>query len=210
MKIFENIRTTALAAVALAALGVGGVYAAQLIQDNLTVSGTIQSQSGELSINGLTASPRNINVGGTAAQLAADGNDSTPAATEVYIGEMWVPTNITPTGACVMNGSVASGNFKVGVADGTSGVVLATSASTAMVGTDLYQCAAFVTAPTLIGPKSYDLLLIYDNATARYNTFAVGKFGASKQTGQVYATGFTTITPPTTFTTALAPIGGLY
>lgn len=159
------------------------------------------------SYNG-TNSVRNVNVGGTPAIQSTDGNDSTPVATEVYIGELSVNTAGTATGACVMNGSVASGNYKVGLAS-SAGAVLATSASTAMTGTDTYQCAAFTTAYSIV-PGVYYLLSFYDNNTARYNTFAVGKFGASKQTAQVYATGFTTITPPTTFTTALAPIGGLY
>jgi hypothetical protein len=47
--------------------------------------------------------------------------------------------------------------------------------------------------------------MIWDNTTARFNAHTFGDFGASKQTGQVYATGFTTITPPTTFTAANKP-----
>jgi hypothetical protein len=47
--------------------------------------------------------------------------------------------------------------------------------------------------------------MIWDNTTARFNAHTFGDFGGSKQTGQVYATGFTAITPPTTFTAANKP-----
>lgn len=175
---------------------------------NGILGGAIQSQ-GQGPAGGFAVSPRTFHVGGTAAQIAADGNDSTPVATEVYIGEILVTSNAVLTGLAVFNGSVASGNMKVGLAD-SNGVIVATSASTAMSGTDAYQRVPFTATYNAYGPATYYALLFIDNGTARYNTFAVGTFGAAKQTGQVYATGFTNITPPTTFTTALAPIATLY
>lgn len=201
-----NFRKSFLAAAALVA-SVGLAMATQTINDNLVVNGSISANS--LGNNGTSISPRNVNVGGVAAVLAADGNDSTPVATEVYIGELYMPSTMTVTGLACFNGSVASGNMKVGLAD-ASGNIIATSASTAMSGTDAYQRVAFTSTLSLAGPATYYALQFFDNGTARYNTFAVGKFGASKQTGQTYATGFTAITAPTTFTTALAGICGLY
>lgn len=159
------------------------------------------------SFNG-TNSLRNINTGGAPAANSTDGNDTTPAATEVYIAEMTVDVPGTATGLCVFNGSVASGNIKVGLGS-SSGAVLATSISTAMSGTDSYQCVAFAT-PYVMVPGVYYALEMVDNATARVNTYGVGKFGASKQTGQVYATGFTAFTAPTTFTANVGPVAGLY
>ena len=161
-------------------------------------------------VGGGSASPRNINSGDAPAMAAADGTDSTPVITEVYIAEMLVPCNMLVTGIANFNGSVASGNLKVGLFSRT-GAVLATSASTAMAGTDAYQLVPFTATLTVLGPGTYYGGLFIDNTTARFNTWPVGKFGGSKQTGQTYATGFTAITPPTTFTAAsLPPIMGLY
>lgn len=158
--------------------------------------------------SGQSNSARNIAACAQAAQVSTAGTDATPVITEVYISEIMVPYNVTATGVAVMNGSVASGNIKVGLADST-GAVIATSASTAMSGTDAYQRVPF-TATEALTPGTYYVLQFVDNTTARINTLTFGNCGASKQTGQTYATGFTTITPPTTFTTALGPIASLY
>lgn len=161
-------------------------------------------------INGTQVSPRTVNSGGAPAMAAADGTDSTPVITEVYLAELLVPCNMLVTGIANFNGSVASGNLKVGLFS-AAGAVLATSASTAMSGTDSYQLVPFTAALNVLGPGTYYGGLFIDNTTARFNTWPVGKFGGAKQTGQVYATGFTAITPPTTFTAAsLPPIMGLY
>ena len=156
-----------------------------------------------------SASPRLIHTGAAPPSASTSGTDATPVITEVYICEIFVPCYTSFTGLANMNGSVASGNMKVGLADST-GAIVATSASTAISGTDAYQRVPFTATYNARGPATYYALLFIDNTTARYNTHTFGNFGASKQTGQVYATGFTTITPPTTFTTALGPIMGAY
>lgn len=156
-----------------------------------------------------TVSPRCVHTGNAPPQLSTSGFDQTPVATEVYICELPVPCNMAPTGLSVMNGSVASGNYKVGLADST-GAIVATSASTLIVGTDAYQRVPFTSAPQLRGPATYWALLFVDNNTARINTHTFGNFGTAVQAAQVYATGFTTITPPSTFTTAVGTIASLY
>lgn len=158
---------------------------------------------------GQSVSPRNFHTGNSPAKVSTDGTDSTPVITEVYIAEVFVPADCSITGVANFNGSVASGNIKVGLADST-GAIVATSASTAMSGTDAYQRVAFTAPYAAQGPATYFVLLFVDNNTARVNTHTIGNFGAAKQTGQVYATGFTAITPATTFTTALGPIASLY
>lgn len=174
-----------------------------------TLTGAMTPTGGIAAAGGFSVSPRNLHTGDIPAQASTDGTDTTPAATEVYIAEVFVPANCTLTGLAVFNGSVASGNIKVGLAN-SSGVVVATSASTAMSGTDAYQRVPFTATYAAKGPATYYALEMVDNATARLNMHTVGNFGAAKQTGQVYATGFTTITPPTTFTTAQGPIASLY
>ena len=173
------------------------------------VPGISTDADGTAAAGGFTISPRLVPTGAAPAQVSTDGTDATPVVTEVYIAEVFVPANMTLTGVALMNGSVASGNIKLGLAN-SAGAVVATSASTAMSGTDAYQRVPFTSAYAAKGPATYYVLLFVDNTTARFNTHTFGNFGAAKQTGQVYATGFTTITPPTTFTTALGPIASLY
>lgn len=170
---------------------------------------TDDSADGLAPISGQTVSPRTIAIGGLVPAVSTDFTDATPVATEVYIGEILIPVNMTVTGVAPFHGSVASGNMKVGLADST-GAIVATSASTAVVGTDSYQLIPFTAPYAALGPATYYVLGFYDNGTARYNAPPLGAFGASKQTGQTYATGFTTVTPPTTFTTNLAMIASLY
>lgn len=173
------------------------------------VSEPIVPTGGVAAAGGFTIAPNLMHTGGIPAQVAGDGTDATPVATEVYIAQVYVPANATITGVSVMNGSVASGNIKVGLAN-SAGAVVATSASTAMSGTDAYQRIAFTSTYAAKGPATYYVLEFVDNGTARINTHTFGDFRTAKQTGQVYATGFTTITVPTTFTTALGPIASLY
>jgi hypothetical protein len=161
-----------------------------------------------LSAPGFSTSARLSHTGGIPARVSTDGTDTTPATTETYIAEVFVPSNMTITGVALMNGSAVSGNIKVGLAN-SSGAVVAESASTAQSGTDAYQRVAFTATYAAVGPATYYVLLQVDNNTARFNSHTFGNFGASKKTGETYGT-FTTITPPTTFTTAQGPIASLY
>ena len=170
---------------------------------------TSQEIKGIGSAGGFAVSPRLFHTGGIPAQVSTDGTDQTPVATEVYICELFVPCNVTVTGLAIMNGTAVSGNVKVGLA-GSTGKVLTFSASTAQSGTDAYQRIPFISQIALVGPATYFSLVFIDNVTGRLNTHTFGNFGASKQTGQVYATGFTDITVPTTFTTALGTLASLY
>jgi hypothetical protein len=171
---------------------------------------------------GVRPSPRNIHTGGNPAQLAADGNNSTPVITEIYLAEIFVPFTVLATGIAVFNGSDATDSVKCALYD-ANGTLIRATADTQVSGTDAYQRHAFATGPTgaaattvdLIGPGTYYIGCIYDGTTSRFNTHAVGNFGAGKLTGHVYATAFIStalsgLTMPTTFTTALGPIASLY
>jgi hypothetical protein len=153
------------------------------------------------------ASPRLVHTGNTPVKASTDGNDTTPATTETYIAEVAINAPMLVTGVAVFNGSVASGNIKVGLFN-SAGTLVASSASTAMSGTDAFQRVAF-SSTYQAAPGRYYVGLQVDNTTARINTHPIGNFGASKKTGEVYGT-FTTITPPTTFTANQGPMGGLY
>jgi hypothetical protein len=163
---------------------------------------------GQSPAGGFTLSPRNISTcGGNPSMVAYTAQ--TPVNTEVYIAEVMVPANVTVTGVAVFNSATISGNMKVGLAN-SAGAIVATSASTAMSGTTQYQLVPFTGTYAAVGPATYYVTVFYDNNTVRPNTLTQGSCGVAKQVTQVYATGFTTITAPTTFTTALGPVANLY
>lgn len=169
---------------------------------------TTAAALGTAPAGGFTLSPRNISTcGGNPSMVAY--TSQTPVVTEVYLAEVMVPANVTVTGVAIFNSATISGNVKVGLAN-SAGAVVATSASTAMAGTSAYQLVPFTATYAALGPATYYVLVFFDNNTVRPNAITQGSCGASKQTGQVYATGFTAITPPTTFTTALGPVANLY
>ena len=174
-------------------------------------SGVLTPTGGVAAGGGFTASPRCIHTGAQPPLVSTDGTNATPVITEVYISEIFIPCNMTLTGLANFNGTAVSGNIKVGLAD-SSGAIVATSASTAQSGTDAYQRVAFTSTYAAKGPATYYALLFVDNTTSRVNCHTFGNFGAGKQTGQTYATGFTTIAAsiPTTFTTALGPMMSVY
>lgn len=160
-------------------------------------------------VGGQSASPRTVAIGGLVPAVSTDFNNSTPVITEVYLGEVLVPSNMTVTGVAVFNGSDVTGNVKFGLYDST-GALVAQTASTAGSGTDAYQRIAFTASYSALGPATYYIAGSYSSATARYNSPPLGSFGASVVTAQVFGTLPTTVTPPTTFTTNVANIASLY
>lgn len=170
---------------------------------------TSTSGGGTPAVAGQTASPRTIAIGGLVPAVGTDFTDATPVITEVYLGEILVPSNMTVTGIALFNGSNVTGNVKLGLYDST-GALVAQTASTAGSGTDAYQRIAFTAAYSATGPATYYIAGSYSSATARYNSPPLGSFGASVVTAQVFGTLPTTVTPPTTFTTNVANIASLY
>lgn len=188
----------------------GAVTAGALSATTGAFSGALTPTGGVAAAGGFSVSPRLSHTGGMPARVSTDGADATPVNTEVYIAEIFVPANMSLTGIALFNGSAVAGNVKVGLAD-SAGAVVATSASVAQAGVDAYQRVPFTGAYAAKGPATYYVLVMFDtNTTPKFNTHVFGDFGAAKQTGQVYATGFIAITPPTTFITALAPIASAY
>ncbi len=151
--------------------------------------------------------PRSVQTGNTPVKASTDGTDTTPVITETYIAEIDVVAGIRATGFANFNGTVASGNLKAILYD-SAGKVIASSASTTMSGADAFQRIPFA-APINLRPGRYFVGLQVDNTTARVNTHPIGNFAAFKKTGEVYDTA-TAITPVSTFTTGLGPMGGLY
>jgi len=136
------------------------------------------------------------------------GTDTTPVVTEEYVCEVFVPINCRSTGFAVLNGSAVAGNMQI-VLYNSAGVVIATTASIAVSGTAALQSVPWTAPIDLVGPGEYYVGVQNNNVANRLRTHILGLFGASKKTGQTYGT-FTALTVPTTFTTGVGPIGGLY
>ena len=166
---------------------------------------------GVAAAGGFSASPRNWHTGGNPPNVSTDGTNLDIVITELYVAEVFVPCNATVTGVAVFNGAAVAGNIKVMIFD-SAGTRVKISATTAASGTDAYQRVPFASTYAIVGPATYYIGVMGDNAGGDINTHVIGNFGAGKITGLVYATeaGYATITVPTTFTTGLGPIASLY
>lgn len=174
----------------------------------LAATGIVTPTGGVAAAGGFAVSARLMHTGSLPARISTDGTDTTPVVTETYIAEVFVPANVTLTGIAIFNGSAVAGSVAVALAN-SSGAVMASSNSTIAAGTDAYQRVAFTSTYAAKGPATYYALLQCNNTGNRFNSHTFGNFGASKKTGETFGT-FTTVTPPTTFTTAQGPIASLY
>jgi hypothetical protein len=198
-------------ATSVQATNIGNVTPGAGAFTTLSSSGAYTPTGGVAAAGGFAVSARLVHSGGVAARVNTDGTDATPSVSETYFCEVFVPANMSVTGVSVFLGSATEGNVKVGLAN-SNGVVVATSASTDASGAtvDAYFRVAFTAPYAAVGPATYYVLLLNDNTGNRFNTHTFGDFVAGKKTGETYATGFTTITPGSTFTTALGPMASLY
>lgn len=150
-----------------------------------------------------------VHTGGMPARVSTDGTEKTTVVTETYIAQIHIQRPMLVTGIAVMNGSTPAGSFVVALADETGAVVANSAlAGTASSGADSYQRVA-LTAAYFARPGTYYVLLQCNSASGQFNSHTFGDFRTAKKTGEVFGT-LTTITPPTTFTTALGPIASLY
>jgi hypothetical protein len=153
--------------------------------------------------------PTVFHSGQSAPLAVTDGTDHTATNTETAIVEVFVPVNTTLTGIKWMGLATSTGNVQFSLAT-SAGVPItaAQTASTATTGTANYQTAAFVTPYVALGPRKY-FILMQNSGSNHYRAHTIGNFGASVKTGETFGT-FTTVTAPTTFTTAVGPIADVY
>lgn len=156
---------------------------------------------------GLTA-PTVYHTGAAAPPTTTSGTDTTPATTEEFVAEVFVPVNHTSTGVAILNGSAAAGNLQAVLYD-SNGKIVALTASTAQSGTAAYQQIAWASAPKLKGPAKYFVGLQCSSTSARFRTHILGNFATTKKTGGTYGT-FVALTVPTTFTTGVGPVADIY
>lgn len=191
-------------------IGIGNVSTgAVTITPATTVTGIVTPTGGIAAAGGYSVSPRNMNTGANPPSVSTDFTDYTVVTTETIRAEIFVPANTSSTGVAVFNGSAVAGNLTAYLIDST-GAQVAVTASTAQSGTDAYQRIAWTGGPiALKGPATYWVAVQGNNTGGKVNTHTIGNFGADKQTGTTYGT-LTVATAPTTFTTALGPVAGLY
>lgn len=146
--------------------------------------------------------------GGTAPPTTTTGTDLAVVATEAYFCEVYLPQNALLTGIAVLNGSAVAGNLQLALYDST-GVAVATTASTLQSGTAAYQKIPFSTPYQAIAPGKFYICVQGNNTSARLRTHILGVFTAGKQTGGTFGT-FAAFTDPGTFTTGLGVIASTY
>ena len=155
-------------------------------------------------------SPRLVATGGVPVRVSTEGNDTTPAITEEFVSELFAPGPMYVTGFANFNGSAVAGNLCVILYDKAGAIVASTAAAgVAQSGTDAYQRIAF-SAPVQLSGGTYYVGVQCNNTSARLNTHAgIGNWGTTKRTGMTFGT-FSALTPPTTFTANVGPMGSLY
>lgn len=158
---------------------------------------------------GQSFAPNLVHSGAWKPLAITDGTEVTCVATTTYIAQMFVPARMTITGFSLVNATAVAGNLTVGLADSTGApITTAKSATTAASGTAAYQRVPFATA-YVANPGTYYVQLQCNNTGTKFRAHTVGDFRTTSQTGGTYGT-IASFTVPTTFTTAVGPVGSLY
>jgi hypothetical protein len=157
-------------------------------------------------------SARSFMTGSNMVETATEGTDTTPVVTETYIAELPVEQPCLALGFALLNGSAVAGNVVAILYSGDGRVI----ANTLLAGTVQAGIAAFQRIPFLkpirLVPGTYYAGVQFNNVAARFRAWPFGNFGQQKKTGEVFGvpTSIVALPPPTTFTTNVGPIGGLY
>lgn len=155
----------------------------------------------------------NISLG-SLALTSYETNGVAQTAGDVNLSEIFVPYWNTWKGVGVLNGTTVGTNKWITVLYGTSGVLLANSAvaGTLSTGASVMQNLSFV-SPILLAPGRYFIGVQADGGTdtIRHVLSANGSnVICTKLTSGTFGTIPATMTVPTTFTTAIAPICQLF
>lgn len=207
----NTLKASNLAGVTIDTSGNAVVSGTLAVTGAQTFTGAITPNGGIAAGGGFTLNARSgFHTGGTTVTQTTDGNDTAVVTTTTYYAAVFIPANMTLTGIAVFNGS-AAGNGHVAVALANSaGVVVANSNTTTTgVGTDAFQLIAFSSTYAAKGPSTYYVMVQGDSTSDKLNTHIVGAFIAGSVTSGTYGT-FATLTPATTFTTAVGPLATVY
>lgn len=135
-------------------------------------------------------------------------SDIATQTNQMYVVTVNVPLGCTITGVQIANGTVASGNVTVGVWNAVGTLLKASSASTAVTGTNALQLVPF-TAQWAAPQDVYLITWIYDNSSS--HVVAAPCMSASKSLSQGgYALPASFTPPSTTSRLTACPVVGLY
>lgn len=149
---------------------------------------------------------------------ATSGTDTTPADGTQFVTSVWVPANMTLTGAAYLIGSVGGTNKVYAVLYDSTGAVLANSALTgggATVGTAAnIQTLDFTATYAAKGPGRFFIGISINGNTARLRTVPAfcqaGIWAGSISQVQGTSPTVAAITAPSGFTADKAPVAFLY
>jgi hypothetical protein len=152
--------------------------------------------------------------GGTALTALETAGTAAGAATEQYCTEVDIPVSYLLTGLAVLNGTTVGTDKHLLILYDSSGNILANSAVAGATtsGASTYQKYNFTSKYYAVGPARYFACMMANGTTdtVRHAITAVNdNVLAGKLTGKTFGT-VTSITPPSTFTTALGPYFALY
>jgi hypothetical protein len=192
---------------------------------NAAVTGTTGSFSSTLSVAGPTtltggAVQSTVTSPFTAfTTYVAPGNLIAPTTVTDTVGEYWsqifIPTNATLTGACLLNGSTVTTDKHIVFLANAAGTIIAHSNLTSVAdsGASQYQCQAFTATIAVTGPQAYFVGTQPNGTTDTFSAYATGGAPTNYGTGLTTAATFGTlvnITPTVTFTTAEGPLMSVY
>ena len=153
-----------------------------------------------------------INLG-SAALTGYETNGVASIAGQIYMTEIFVPYKQTWTGAGILNGTTVGTDKAIVALYGTNGALLANSAvaGTTTAGASVFQNIAF-TAPITLVPGRYFIAVQLNGTTdtLRHLLAANGSVACTSSTAGAFGTVPSTMTAPTTFTTAVGVITQLY
>lgn len=131
---------------------------------------------------------------------------------QFFYGQIFIPTTVTLTGACLMNGSGALADKQLYVLWNSAGTVLANSAVAGVTqsGTNQYQCQNFLSTVVVQGPASYFIGTQSNGATAAsLYTYPTASAPTGYVTGfqaGVFGTVVNITSPATSFTAGKGPV----
>jgi hypothetical protein len=150
---------------------------------------------------------------GSAALTGYETNGVAPVAGTLNLTEIYVPYWQTWTGASVLNGTTVGTDSFIVALYGSDGTLIANSAlaGTLSAGASVFQNIPF-TATVVLAPGRYFIGVQSDGTTAtlRHILAANGFGGSTSATAGTFGTLPDPATAPTSFTTAVGVICGLY
>lgn len=147
--------------------------------------------------------------------LTGVGTSTTTTDTSMYCSQIFLPQDKLLTGLWILNGTATGNGHRNAILYDAAGYLLANSGSTTTTGTaSEYQQFAFTAQYFAVGPAWYVGCSQSQSSSDSLNLIvtADGNAGTLTQiyTGQTYGTVPSTITPPTTYTTAQGPYFAFY